>query len=120
MINDLPTLYDIVTESAWVQAKEKSSVSSNSSNKPLSTANAGGSESAEFSISMQTFYEERVSEVEDDDKGHGETLCTACGQYGSDEFWICCDICERWHHCKCVKIAPVDTIFFTKRGRLAF
>ncbi|KAK5824778.1 hypothetical protein PVK06_019562 [Gossypium arboreum] len=66
MINDLPTLYDIVTESAWEQAKEKSSVSSNSSNKPLSAASARGSESAEFSISMQTFYEERVSEVEDD------------------------------------------------------
>ncbi|TYG64230.1 hypothetical protein ES288_D06G091300v1 [Gossypium darwinii] len=110
MINDLPTLYDIVTESAWAQAKEKSSVSSNSSNKPLSTANARGSESAEFSISMQTFYEERVSEVEDDDKEHGETLCTACGQYGSDEFWICCDICERWYHCKCVKITPTKAV----------
>ncbi|MBA0777566.1 hypothetical protein Gotri_005574 [Gossypium trilobum] len=110
MINDLPTLYDIVTESTWAQAKEKSSVSSNSSNKPLSTANARGSESAEFSISMQTFYEERVSEVEDDDKEHGETLCTACGQYGSDEFWICCDICERWYHCKCVKITPTKAV----------
>ncbi|MBA0626174.1 hypothetical protein Godav_003888, partial [Gossypium davidsonii] len=71
---------------------------------------ARGSESAEFSISMQTFYEERVSEVEDDDKEHGETLCTACGQYGSDEFWICCDICERWYHCKCVKITPTKAV----------
>lgn len=125
MINDLPTLYDIVTESAWEQAKEKSSVSSNSSNKPLSTANARGSESAEFSISMQTFYEERVSEVEDDDKEHGETLCTACGQYGSDEFWICCDICERWYYCKCVKITPTKAVqiklykAFTLRSRVA-
>jgi hypothetical protein len=29
---------------------------------------------------------------------HGETLCGACG------FWICCDICEKWFHGKCVKI----------------
>ena len=30
---------------------------------------------------------------------HGETLCGACGEsYGPDEFWICCDICEKWFH----------------------
>jgi hypothetical protein len=36
---------------------------------------------------------------------HGETLCGSCGEsYGPDEFWICCDICEKWFHGKCVKI----------------
>lgn len=36
---------------------------------------------------------------------HGETLCGACEEsYGPDEFWICCDICEKWFHGKCVKI----------------
>ncbi|GJN41139.1 hypothetical protein PR202_gn00471 [Eleusine coracana subsp. coracana] len=25
---------------------------------------------------------------------------------GKDEFWICCDSCERWYHGKCVKITP--------------
>lgn len=35
----------------------------------------------------------------------GETLCGMCGEsYGPDEFWICCDICEKWFHGKCVKI----------------
>lgn len=46
------------------------------------------------------------SYVEDEDE-HGETLCGSCGaNYSSDEFWICCDICERWFHGKCVRITP--------------
>ncbi|KAF6151112.1 hypothetical protein GIB67_002364 [Kingdonia uniflora] len=44
---------------------------------------------------------------DEDEDEHGETLCGACGEnYASDEFWICCDICEKWFHGKCVKITP--------------
>ncbi|XP_074372647.1 uncharacterized protein LOC141713228 isoform X2 [Apium graveolens] len=48
---------------------------------------------------------------DEDEKGeedeHGDALCGACGEnYGQDEFWICCDICEKWFHGKCVKITP--------------
>ena len=44
---------------------------------------------------------------EEDEDEHGETLCGACGEnYASNEFWICCDICEKWFHGKCVKITP--------------
>lgn len=50
--------------------------------------------------------EDEVVEEEEEDE-HGETLCGACGEnYASDEFWICCDICEKWFHGKCVKITP--------------
>ncbi|KAL1551719.1 PHD finger protein ALFIN-LIKE 4-like isoform X2 [Salvia divinorum] len=45
----------------------------------------------------------------DDEEGDelGETLCGACGEnYESNEFWICCDICEKWFHGKYVKITP--------------
>lgn len=50
--------------------------------------------------------EEGLDEQEDEDE-HGETLCGACGEnYAADEFWICCDICEKWFHGKCVKITP--------------
>lgn len=49
-------------------------------------------------------------EDDDDEEGEeeqGATLCGACGDnYANDEFWICCDICERWFHGKCVKITP--------------
>ncbi|KAG9153377.1 hypothetical protein Leryth_017282 [Lithospermum erythrorhizon] len=50
--------------------------------------------------------DESVKEEEDEDE-QGGTLCGACGDnYGTDEFWICCDLCERWFHGKCVKITP--------------
>lgn len=44
---------------------------------------------------------------DEDDDEHSETLCGACGgSYSADEFWIACDVCERWFHGKCVKITP--------------
>lgn len=44
---------------------------------------------------------------EEEDDEHSETLCGSCGgNYNADEFWIGCDICERWYHGKCVKITP--------------
>lgn len=46
------------------------------------------------------------SNDEDEDE-HGDTKCGSCGgNYNGDEFWIGCDICERWYHGKCVKITP--------------
>lgn len=49
--------------------------------------------------------EEGYGEEEEDE--HSETLCGSCaGNYNADEFWIGCDICERWFHGKCVKITP--------------
>lgn len=44
---------------------------------------------------------------EDEEDEHGDTQCGSCGgNYNADEFWIGCDICERWYHGKCVKITP--------------
>ena len=38
---------------------------------------------------------------------HDNTLCGTCGTNdGKDQFWICCDNCEKWYHGKCVKITP--------------
>ena len=55
---------------------------------------------------LQSKEEDEELDDQDDDE-HGETLCGACGEhYGTDEFWICCDICEKWFHGKCVKITP--------------
>ena len=65
-----------------------------------------GSESqGKYSKTPQKDEDEGLEEEEEDE--HGETLCGACGEnYASDEFWICCDICEKWFHGKCVKITP--------------
>ncbi|KAI3455603.1 hypothetical protein Pfo_012266 [Paulownia fortunei] len=106
MINDLPTVFEVVTGAAKKQQKEKSSVSNHSSNKSKSNSKSRPSETQGKLSKPQPKDEEEGLDVEEDDE-HGETLCGACGDnYASDEFWICCDICEKWFHGKCVKITP--------------
>ncbi|RDX88138.1 PHD finger protein ALFIN-LIKE 5, partial [Mucuna pruriens] len=105
MINDLPTIFEIVTGSAKKQPKEKSSISNHTSNKSKPSSKGRGSESGKYL--KQTKDEEDEVLDEEVEEEHGETLCGACGEnYASDEFWICCDICEKWFHGKCVKITP--------------
>ncbi|XP_044497162.1 PHD finger protein ALFIN-LIKE 4-like [Mangifera indica] len=108
MINDLPTIFEVVTGAAMKQVKEKTSVSNHSSNKSKSNSKPQrGSESqGKYLKQLQPKDEDDGLDDEDEDE-HGETLCGACGEnYASDEFWICCDICEIWFHGKCVKITP--------------
>ncbi|KAH0708368.1 hypothetical protein KY284_009795 [Solanum tuberosum] len=106
MINDLPTIFEVVSGTAKKQSKDKSSMSNHSSTKSKSNSKVvilvvqRGSES-------QIKYSRPQPKDEDEDDEQGETLCGACGEnYASDEFWICCDICEIWFHGKCVKITP--------------
>nr|GMD63899.1 PHD finger protein ALFIN-LIKE 4-like [Ipomoea batatas] len=99
MINDLPTIFEVVTGAAKKQVKEKSSVTNNSSNKSKPNPKP-----VKYSKVQAKDEDDGFDEEEDE---HGDTLCGACGEnYASDEFWICCDICERWFHGKCVKITP--------------
>ncbi|XP_015865990.1 PHD finger protein ALFIN-LIKE 4 isoform X1 [Ziziphus jujuba] len=107
MINELPTIFEVVTGTAKKQVKEKSSVNHGSNKSKSNTKVQRGSESQgkQSKALPQKDEEEGLDEEEDDE--HGETLCGACGEnYASDEFWICCDICEKWFHGKCVKITP--------------
>ncbi|CDP13444.1 unnamed protein product [Coffea canephora] len=105
MINDLPTVFEVVTGSAKKQSKEKSSVSNHSSNKSKTNSTRGSDTQGKYSRGVLKDEEEDGLDEEDED--HGDTLCGACGEnYGADEFWICCDICEKWFHGKCVKITP--------------
>ncbi|GFP87702.1 phd finger protein alfin-like 5 [Phtheirospermum japonicum] len=104
MINDLPTIFEVVTGAAKKQAKEKSSISNNSATK--SKSNSKMTKPSKPQQAKDELGEGLLDEEEEED-GHGETLCGACGEnYASDEFWICCDLCERWFHGKCVKITP--------------
>ncbi|XP_059662036.1 PHD finger protein ALFIN-LIKE 4-like isoform X4 [Cornus florida] len=101
MINDLPTIYEVVTGMAKKQAKEKSSASNHSGNK--SKSNSKG----KYTKTLQLRDEDDDGLEEEEDEEHGDTLCGACGEnYASNEFWICCDLCEKWFHGKCVKITP--------------
>ncbi|KAK3030913.1 hypothetical protein RJ639_036651 [Escallonia herrerae] len=106
MINELPTVFEIATGNVKKQQREKSLVLNHSSNKSKSNPKTLGSESqGKYSKPQPKDEEEGLDDEEDDE--HGETLCGACGEnYASDEFWICCDICEKWFHGKCVKITP--------------
>ncbi|KAL5572412.1 hypothetical protein UlMin_022009 [Ulmus minor] len=97
MINDLPTIFEVLSSNSKKQSKERSTVSNHSSNK--SKTNSKG-----YSKVAPKDEEEGFDEDEDE---HGDTLCGACGEnYASDEFWICCDICEKWFHGTCVNITP--------------
>ncbi|GAA0183901.1 DNA metabolism protein [Lithospermum erythrorhizon] len=107
MINDLPSVFEVVTGSAKKQQKEKSSVLNHSSSKSKSNSKSRVTESQGKLIKSQPKEEEEEILDEEEEDEHGETLCGACGDsYSSDEFWICCDLCEKWFHGKCVKITP--------------
>ncbi|KAL3581661.1 hypothetical protein D5086_015993 [Populus alba] len=94
MINDLPTLFEIVTGRKPVEDKPSAESGSKSRN------------NTKRSIDGQARSNSKLSYVEDEDE-HGDTICGSCaGNYNADEFWIGCDICERWYHGKCVKITP--------------
>ncbi|KAH7442713.1 hypothetical protein KP509_03G100800 [Ceratopteris richardii] len=100
LISDLPSLYDVVME-----RKPGKAASNNSRSKSSSTG--------KIKQIQQPLAPARKDEVideeddEDDEEEHENTLCGKChGSYGTDEFWICCDICEQWFHGKCVKVTP--------------
>ncbi|XP_051132769.1 PHD finger protein Alfin1-like isoform X2 [Andrographis paniculata] len=108
MINELPTIFEVIT-GVVKPSKEQSAAQNNSSkNKaggrlPRGPAKDEGDETGE----EEEEDEDDDEEGDEDDDEQGATLCGACGDnYANDEFWICCDICERWFHGKCVKITP--------------
>ncbi|CAL9110215.1 unnamed protein product [Musa hybrid cultivar] len=109
MINNLPTIFEVVTGTAKKQSKEKTSNSS-SKNKPNSKTQSRPAESQTRASKMHSPKEDEDSgadEEEEEEEDHENTLCGACGDnYANDEFWICCDMCERWFHGKCVRITP--------------
>ncbi|KAG0542248.1 hypothetical protein BDA96_02G086800 [Sorghum bicolor] len=97
MINEHPSVYETMTER---KGRENKPGVDNSSKSRHSTKRSNDGKTKNS----------RVAVVEDgygDDDEHSETLCGSCsGLYNSSEFWIGCDICERWFHGKCVRITP--------------
>jgi len=108
MINNLPTIYEVVTGTAKKQTKEKTPKNSSKSNKS-GTKPPRQPEPNSRGSKMPPPKDEDDSGGEEDEEedDHENTLCGSCGDnYGQDEFWICCDACETWFHGKCVKITP--------------
>lgn len=99
MINELPTVLEVIT--GRKQTKEKSSVNNGNKTK---LAGKMGKTSKQVPQAMP---KEEHDTAEDDDEEHDDTACGSCGgAYNSTEFWIGCDVCEKWYHGKCVKITP--------------
>ncbi|CAI0473295.1 unnamed protein product [Linum tenue] len=96
MINEFPTIFEIVSGSVKKQSKTT-----------LVFVKQRDSQVKYSRIAQPKDDDEGLDDDEEDDDEHGDTLCGACGDnYAADEFWICCDICEKWFHGKCVKITP--------------
>ncbi|KMZ63638.1 PHD finger protein ALFIN-LIKE 2 [Zostera marina] len=94
MINDLPTVYEFVSD------KKRDKAAMESGNKAKIAKRTSDGQLKSNSKTVDDVYG-------DEDDEHSETLCGTCGgHYNGDEFWIGCDICERWFHGKCVKITP--------------
>lgn len=96
MINSLPTLFEVVTGQA--------------SAKQNGTARSGANTTMP-DIRRDPVLKEEVDEEsegkEDEDEQEEEAYCGACqGSYSSSssQFWILCDVCNRWFHGKCVKV----------------
>jgi len=111
MINNLPTIYEVVTGAAKRQSKEKTpnTNSSSKSNKPSSKVQSRAEPRSKAKLSAPKDEEEDSGDDggDDEEEEHDNTLCGTCGTNdGKDEFWICCDNCEKWYHGKCVKITP--------------
>ncbi|KAK1299940.1 PHD finger protein ALFIN-LIKE 7 [Acorus calamus] len=133
MINDLPTIYEVVTGNAKSQSREKtpnSSSKSKSNTKMQSRQSESHTKGSSKSQPPPKDEDDESGEEEDEDEDeHGNTLCGSCGEYyANDEFWICCDVCEKWFHGKCVRITPARAEHIkqykcpscsgTKRGRV--
>ncbi|XP_047943590.1 PHD finger protein ALFIN-LIKE 4-like [Salvia hispanica] len=102
MINDLPTILEVVTQDAkYKQAiieLERMSVP-----QPNDEAKYEGSNE-----------EDEGSDVEDEDE-HEEILCGSCGKYyTSDDIWIFCDLCQRCFHGRCANITLAEAEHITE------
>ncbi|CAN6907586.1 unnamed protein product [Brassica oleracea] len=95
MINDLPTIFEVITGNAK-QSKDQSANNYNSSRTKPS-----GVKASKMSPPPRED-DESGEDEEDDEQG---AFCGTCGD-NHDDFWICCDACEKWFHGKCVKITP--------------
>ncbi|KAI9085129.1 hypothetical protein K1719_032945 [Acacia pycnantha] len=97
LINDHPTVFEVVSEKNPLKDKPTVDNSSKPRGGTKRTSDRQGKSNPKFS--------DEGYKVEEDD--HSKTLCGSCGGNNeSDEFWIACDTCEKWFHGKCVIITP--------------
>ncbi|XP_059305363.1 PHD finger protein ALFIN-LIKE 1-like [Lycium ferocissimum] len=101
LINDVPTVFEVMTERKPIKDKPSADSGSRSRGSSIKRSSDGQAKAPQSTPKVAD------ESYEEDEEEHGETLCGSCGgNYSADEFWIGCDICEKWYHGKCVKITP--------------
>ena len=104
MMNDLPTVYEVISGMRQSKERDRSGGIDNSGRNKLPSKHTVEAPPPPRAENNARDADEGYDE---DDGDHSETLCGTCGGiYSAEEFWIGCDVCERWYHGKCVKITP--------------
>eukprot|EP00252_Welwitschia_mirabilis_P027186 TRINITY_DN9250_c0_g1_i1.p1 TRINITY_DN9250_c0_g1~~TRINITY_DN9250_c0_g1_i1.p1 ORF type:complete len:245 (-),score=49.31 TRINITY_DN9250_c0_g1_i1:238-972(-) len=97
MINELPTVFELVSEKNLIKDKASNSRNNGSKTHSLGKRTSDG----EIKASKQ----QAIEDEQNYDEEQSDTICGICGGiYTELEFWIGCDMCEKWYHGKCVKI----------------
>ncbi|KAG2311092.1 hypothetical protein Bca4012_025548 [Brassica carinata] len=106
MRNDLPIIFEVITIGTLStitgnvkQSKDQSANHNSNRSKPRQ------SESHTKASKMSPPPREDDDSGDDEEDDEQGAVCGACGD-NHDDFWICCDACEKWFHGKCVKITP--------------
>ncbi|XP_041996535.1 PHD finger protein ALFIN-LIKE 3-like [Salvia splendens] len=110
MINDLPTVLEVVIQ--YAKHKQQAiSLERMSGHQPNDEAKYEGSNEEDEGSDE----EDEGSDEEDEDGYEETTLCGSCGEYyTSDEFWITCDLCQIWFHGRCVNITFAEAEHITQ------
>ncbi|WVZ61046.1 hypothetical protein U9M48_010978 [Paspalum notatum var. saurae] len=102
MISDLPSVFEAFADRK--HGRERSGVDSSGKSRHSSKRGSDGNVKSSRAAAPPA---KDYDDDDDEDEEHNETFCGTCrGLYNSNEFWIGCDICERWFHGKCVRITP--------------
>ncbi|CAD6207313.1 unnamed protein product [Miscanthus lutarioriparius] len=103
LISDLPSVFEAFADRK--HGRDRSGV--DSSGKSRHSSKRGNDGHAKNSRAAAPAAKEYDDDDDEEDEEHTETFCGSCGGlYNANEFWIGCDICERWFHGKCVRITP--------------
>lgn len=105
MINDLPTIFEVVKGQSIDDSAAQNSGSKRKSSGTMLQKQEHQAKGNRMSSSPSPKEYESEEEREEDNEQEGATLCGLCSRsYDVDEFWICCDVCQEWFHGKCVRM----------------
>ncbi|KAK3144674.1 hypothetical protein QOZ80_4AG0316200 [Eleusine coracana subsp. coracana] len=123
MISGLPTVFEVVTGSG---KKKPKTPNGNSKNKSSSKPSKHPNSNSKPAKHPPPKHEEQISKEDEGDEDE-DYLCGVCeGCYANGEFWIGCDVCEKWFHGECVRITAAKAEYIkqykcpscsTKRSR---